>query len=104
MVRFRTQLRNNWSNLPDPIERRKGVTEGTTGSLITVEKLYFFSNFQDAASISDFLNFDGKVMHFMDYSNLDNETAAVLIKGKRITVIGSPIDLAAECAKWNRIY
>ena len=48
--------------------------------------------------------FNGKVMHSMDYSNLDNETAAELIKGKRVTIIGSQksgLDLAAECANAN---
>jgi len=40
----------------------------------------------------------------MDYSNLDNETAAELIKRKRVTIIGShksALDLAAECADAN---
>lgn len=48
--------------------------------------------------------FNGRVMHSMDYSNLDNDTAAELIKGKRITIIGSQksaLDLAAECANAN---
>jgi len=48
--------------------------------------------------------FNGKVMHSMDYSNLDNETAAELIKSKRVTIIGSnksALDLAAECANAN---
>ncbi|KAG5006572.1 putative flavin-containing monooxygenase 1 [Glycine soja] len=50
--------------------------------------------------------FNGKVMHSMDYSNLDNETAAELIKGKRVTIIGSQksgLDLAAECANANGV-
>ncbi|KAJ1436980.1 Flavin monooxygenase-like [Sesbania bispinosa] len=33
--------------------------------------------------------FKGRVMHSMEYSALDNETAAELIKGKRITIVGS---------------
>ncbi|KAK7411661.1 hypothetical protein VNO78_03096 [Psophocarpus tetragonolobus] len=50
--------------------------------------------------------FNGKVMHSMDYSNLDNETAAELIKGKSVTIIGSAksgLDLADECANANGI-
>ncbi|CAJ1975593.1 unnamed protein product [Sphenostylis stenocarpa] len=50
--------------------------------------------------------FNGKVMHCMDYSNLDNKAAAELITGKRVTIIGShksALDLAAECANANRI-
>jgi len=48
--------------------------------------------------------FNGRVMHYMDYSNLDNETAAELIKGKRVTIIGSQksgLDLAAQCSNAN---
>ncbi|BAT79888.1 flavin-containing monooxygenase [Vigna angularis] len=50
--------------------------------------------------------FDGKVMHSMDYSNLDNDTAAELIKRKRVAIIGSQksaMDLAAECANANGV-
>ncbi|WVY92039.1 hypothetical protein V8G54_037553 [Vigna mungo] len=46
-------------------------------------------------------------MHSMDYSNLDNDTTVELIKGKRVTVIGShksALDLAAECANANELF
>ncbi|KAG8367496.1 hypothetical protein BUALT_Bualt16G0078000 [Buddleja alternifolia] len=48
--------------------------------------------------------FSGKVLHSMDYSALDNATAAEFIKGKKITVIGSgksAVDIAFECATAN---
>ncbi|KAL0315472.1 UNVERIFIED_CONTAM: putative flavin-containing monooxygenase 1 [Sesamum radiatum] len=48
--------------------------------------------------------FSGKVLHSMDYSAMDNASAAKFIKGKRIVVIGSgksAIDIAFECAKAN---
>ncbi|KAK7411658.1 hypothetical protein VNO78_03093 [Psophocarpus tetragonolobus] len=46
-------------------------------------------------------------MHSMDYSNLDNVSAVELVKGKRVTVIGSlksGLDLAVECANANGGY
>ncbi|KAK7304736.1 hypothetical protein VNO77_42623 [Canavalia gladiata] len=48
--------------------------------------------------------FKGKVMHSMDYSNLDNDTAAELIKRKRVVIVGSQksaLDVAVECANAN---
>lgn len=49
--------------------------------------------------------FQGKVLHTMDYSGLDEKDAYELIKGKRVVVIGlqkSALDFAAECAEANR--
>lgn len=48
--------------------------------------------------------FSGKVIHSMDYSAMDNATAANFIKGKNIVVIGSgksAVDIAFECAQEN---
>nr|XP_016448518.1 PREDICTED: putative flavin-containing monooxygenase 2 [Nicotiana tabacum] len=48
--------------------------------------------------------FSGTVIHSMEYSAMDNESARELIKGKKIAVIGSQksaIDIAAECAAAN---
>jgi len=43
-------------------------------------------------------------MHSLDYSALDNKTAAEMIKNKRVTIVGSgksALDIAAECANAN---
>ncbi|KAL5706200.1 flavin-containing monooxygenase [Ranunculus cassubicifolius] len=48
--------------------------------------------------------FDGKVVHSMDYSSMEDSTAAKFIKGKRIAVVGaqrSALDIANECALAN---
>ncbi|XP_021723588.1 probable flavin-containing monooxygenase 1 [Chenopodium quinoa] len=50
--------------------------------------------------------FEGKVMHSMDYSNMENEDARNLIKGKRVTVAGfkkSALDIAMECSVANGV-
>ncbi|PON46146.1 Dimethylaniline monooxygenase, N-oxide-forming [Parasponia andersonii] len=50
--------------------------------------------------------FNGKVMHSMDYSAMDSDKAAELIKNKRISVIGSQksaMDIATECSDTNGV-
>lgn len=66
--------------------------------------------FSDVANIPEFPIdqgpevFEGKVMHSIEYSNLENEKARDLIKGKRVTVVGfkkTALDIAMECATVN---
>ncbi|CAO2814764.1 unnamed protein product [Amaranthus hypochondriacus] len=48
--------------------------------------------------------FGGKVMHSMDYSALDYDSARNLVKGKNVTVVGfqkSALDTAMECSNAN---
>lgn len=48
--------------------------------------------------------FSGRVLHSVDYSNMENAEAKELIKGKKVVIIGSgksAVDLAYECATVN---
>ncbi|KAI0514030.1 hypothetical protein KFK09_010063 [Dendrobium nobile] len=48
--------------------------------------------------------FNGKVIHSMDYSNMDSTAVTELVKDKQVIIVGylkSALDIAAECAKIN---
>ncbi|XP_074563377.1 putative flavin-containing monooxygenase 1 [Curcuma longa] len=50
--------------------------------------------------------FDGMTMHSMEYSNMDDAAAAALVRGKRVTVVGSgktAFEIASECADANGV-
>ncbi|KAH7854910.1 hypothetical protein Vadar_018981 [Vaccinium darrowii] len=55
----------------------------------------------------DAQTFNGKVVHSMEYSAMDDANVKEMIKGKRIVVVGaqkSALDIAAECANVNGIH
>ena len=48
--------------------------------------------------------FDGKVIHAVDFANMDNESAHNFVRGKRVPVTGFhkfAMDIAMECAAAN---
>ncbi|XP_049389388.1 probable flavin-containing monooxygenase 1 isoform X2 [Solanum stenotomum] len=48
--------------------------------------------------------FEGQVIHSMEYSNMDPETAANFVKGKHVAIVGfqkSGMDIAMECSTIN---
>ncbi|GMH04124.1 hypothetical protein Nepgr_005963 [Nepenthes gracilis] len=49
--------------------------------------------------------FEGKVLHTLDYCKLNPQEASLLLRGKKVAVVGykkSAIDIAVECAEANK--
>ncbi|KAL6655111.1 hypothetical protein ACP70R_005937 [Stipagrostis hirtigluma subsp. patula] len=50
--------------------------------------------------------FRGRVLHSMDFSDMDDADAAALVRGKRVAIVGSSksaFDITAECAEANGV-
>ncbi|KAK9944347.1 hypothetical protein M0R45_009920 [Rubus argutus] len=50
--------------------------------------------------------FHGKVIHSMEYADMDDESAAKFVTGKQVTIVGSQkfaLDIAMECSNANGI-
>ncbi|KAF7842886.1 putative flavin-containing monooxygenase 1 [Senna tora] len=66
--------------------------------------------FSDVANIPEFEEkkgpevFKGKVMHSMEFTSMDDQTAAEFVKGKNVTVVGFQkyaVDIAMQCSQVN---
>ncbi|PIA46966.1 hypothetical protein AQUCO_01500479v1 [Aquilegia coerulea] len=111
-----------WGGTGDPIipKGKWNITvEDTQIESTELEQVYqvefvilCIGKFSDLPNIPDFPpnkgpeSFNGKVIHSMDYSAMDDASAAKFIKGKRVAVVGiqkSGLDIATECAMANGI-
>ncbi|KAL0365741.1 UNVERIFIED_CONTAM: putative flavin-containing monooxygenase 1 [Sesamum angustifolium] len=91
------------------------VTVQDTGSLYTEVHLVDFvmmcaEKYSDFPNIPEFPpgkgpeEFEGKVIHSMEYSAMDNASAAKLVQGKKVAVIGfqkSGMGISMECTSAN---
>ncbi|KAK9677480.1 hypothetical protein RND81_11G145700 [Saponaria officinalis] len=108
-----------WGGNGDPFGN-KGTWSITIEDVIThsteVKQVDFvilcLGKYSDIPNIPEFAEgkgpeaFQGKVMHSMEYANMENDQAKALIMGKRVTVVGfqkSALDIAMECSTANGV-
>ncbi|PRQ25133.1 putative flavin-containing monooxygenase [Rosa chinensis] len=108
-----------WGGTGEPFssERKWKVIVEEKQSLSTETYLVDFvilciGRFSDVPNIPEFTPnkgpeaFHGKVIHSMEYANMDYESAAKFVTGKQVTVVGSQkfaLDIAMECSNANGI-
>ncbi|KAI3861634.1 hypothetical protein MKW98_000586 [Papaver atlanticum] len=110
---------SHWGGTDGGISNLKGKWEITTTTVQEhqVHEVEFVilcvGQFSGVPNIPDFppnkgpdAFINGKVIHSMDYSAMDNSDAAEFIKGKRVAVVGyqkSALDIVNECAIANGV-
>ncbi|KAJ4829737.1 hypothetical protein Tsubulata_020749 [Turnera subulata] len=108
-----------WGGNGEPFSSRgKWILETQNSAILSTEVyqvdfvILCVGRFSDVPNLPEFHPdkgpeaFNGEVIHSVDYSNMDNETARNFVKGKRVAVVGfqkSAMDIAMECSAANGV-